>query len=74
MTQYGDRLRAGDFDPPGGHELRPRTFRDEAEASASGLEGMTKADLLAYAQANGIDVSESMTKAEVRQAIEEAEG
>jgi len=39
-----------------------------------GLDAMTKAQLLEYAAAHGIEADESMTKAEVRSAIDVAEG
>jgi len=46
----------------------------DAEPKASGLDAMTKTQLLEYAAANGIEADESMTKAEVRSAIDVAEG
>ena len=37
-----------------------------------GLDAMTKAELLEHAQGLGLDVSESLTKAEIREKIDEA--
>ena len=35
------------------------------------LDGMTKAELIAYAEANGIKVDKAAKKAEIREAIKE---
>jgi hypothetical protein len=40
----------------------------------TGLDDMTKAELLDEAEARGVEVDESMTKAEIREAIEEETG
>jgi hypothetical protein len=57
MTPHRDRLLAGDYEPA-------------AAADASDLDAMTKAELLAHAEAAGITVDPSATKAEVRAAID----
>ena len=43
-----------------------------AAKTDGGLDGFTKPELLEHAQGLGLDVSESNTKAEIRQAIDEA--
>jgi hypothetical protein len=43
-----------------------------AEEESAALDSMTKADLLAYAEANGVEADESMTKADIRAAIDGA--
>jgi uncharacterized protein YunC (DUF1805 family) len=40
------------------------------EAAETDLDKMTKAELLAYAEAHGVEATESMTKAEIVEAIE----
>ena len=43
------------------------------EADEPTVSEMTKAQLITYADSRGIDVHDEMTKAEIRQTIEEAE-
>jgi hypothetical protein len=43
------------------------------EGGGNPLDAMTKDDLLAYANANGIEANAAMTKAEIRAAIDAAE-
>lgn len=50
----------------------PVNFEEESEEPAD-LEGMTKAELIEYAQSIGVEVRESWTKAEIIAAIEGAE-
>jgi hypothetical protein len=62
-----------DHSPPweegtGGTETPPGEERDAEPTVAE----MTKAQLLAYAVDHDIDVDESLTKAEIREAIEDA--
>lgn len=56
MTHYHERLEAGEFAAP--------------EKAPDDLDAMTKAQLHAEASRRGIDVSESWSKAEIREAIE----
>ena len=56
MTPHRDRLLAGDYEGAG--------------ATAPDLASMTKAELLEHAQQLGLDVSDAMTKAEIRDAID----
>jgi hypothetical protein len=57
MTAYRDRREAGDYAPPG---------------DGNGVDGMTKAELLDYAAAHGLDVQASMSKADILAAVKKA--
>ena len=66
-------------DADGGYVLTPvnaepaqESTDADSEQESKPLEGMTKAELLAYAQERGIEVYESWTKAEIIAAIEAA--
>ena len=48
--------------------LEPVGIRD-AEAEPKGLDAMTKAELIDHAEAVGIEVDDSVTKAEIREAL-----
>jgi hypothetical protein len=64
MTRYRERREAGEFEPP-------------AEEGATGLDAMTKAELLEYAQELGVSpANKNMTVDELRAGIEakQAEG
>jgi hypothetical protein len=56
MTRYRERREAGEFEPP---------------AEPTGLDQMTKAELLQLASERGLDVHERMTKDELREVIDE---
>jgi len=61
MTDYRNRLEAGEFEPP-------------ADAAASGLDGMTKEQLLERATQLGVTPANAgMTKDELKAGIEQAE-
>jgi hypothetical protein len=47
---------------------------EEAQPTDNPLDSMTKDELVSYANANGIEVTSTMTKAEIRKAIDEAGG
>ena len=76
MTEYRRRLEAGEYDPPGGHELRERAAQQPAAASAdSPLSSLSKGELIERAQSLGVSpANASMTKEELTAAIEQAGG
>ena len=65
MTPHRDRLLAGDYDPGKTATTTP---------TGEELDGMTKAELVAYGEQIGAEVDSSATKADVRAAIDKARG
>lgn len=75
MTEYRRRLEAGEYDPPGGHELRERTSEQHElrKADEGSLGSMTKGELIERAQSLGVSpANASMTKEDLVAAIEAA--
>lgn len=74
----------GQYDAPNQQVVRPDESAPWDEGSGGSqhpeekdtnpLDAMTKEELLAYAEEQGLEVSSAMTKAEIRAAIDEAEG
>jgi len=77
-------MQTGPAFPPGPSNLDALTpeQRDELrdaldaydEGPAEGLDGMTKAELLQYAEEHGIEANSGMNKDEIKAAINETEG
>jgi hypothetical protein len=58
MTRYRERREAGEFEPP-------------AEEATTGLDAMTKEELLDYARERGVSpANRDMTKDEIRAGID----